>query len=246
MSEQRIYPRVDVSLEVQYHPVPEFIDGRSMNISRGGIYICTPHPLPRDRKILLRVPLPGAAQPVQVTGIVIWSNPGTSPSPFPPGMGVKFLDLTDADAALIADFVAKKQKQAAPPPPSPPPPVSVTASSLGIRVLATPPAASPPPPPAEPLPITLLPEEPPLAPAPPAPGASEPEIPAHVRRQMDYMMSLQSAPRPSESVRPAPPAAGPASPPTPPGKSPAPPPAGQPGPSSQKPRVPQKPDEKKP
>jgi uncharacterized protein (TIGR02266 family) len=245
MAEQRIHPRVDVGLDVQFRPVPEFSNGRSMNISRGGIYICTPQPQPRDREILLRIPLPGIAQPIQVTGVVVWSNQGTSPSPFPPGMGIKFLNLTDADARLIADFVATVQKQTAPPPPepapAPPAAVSVTASSLGIQVLATPPATPPPPAtqqvtppaPAEPLPITVLPEEPTPSPVAPPPLAPESEIPAHIRRQLEYMQSLQAPPSVQTPGRPMPPAPGPASP------------SGQPGQSSEKTRPPRKPGEEK-
>jgi uncharacterized protein (TIGR02266 family) len=264
MSEQRIHPRVDVNLEVQYQPVPEFLTASSMNISIGGVYICTPQPQPRDREILLRFTLPGVAHPLQISGIVVWSNQGTSRSPFPPGMGIKFLNVTDTDATLLADFVAKAQGQGSPAAsvqePAPPAPVSVGADDLGIVVLTAPAepaqAASPPPAakPPVPSPPAAPPQEPPLRSTAPPASAPDPEIPEHIRRQIEHMLSLQAPPSAPEPVRPAPPASGPVSPSAPAEKPVAPSPSGQPprttqpgqpGQSSQKTRPPQKPREKK-
>jgi uncharacterized protein (TIGR02266 family) len=221
MSELRVQPRVNVNLTVHYQPVQELQAATSMNISSGGIYICTPQPLPRDHEILLHFTPPGVARPMQISGIVVWSNPGTPRSPFPPGMGIKFLSLTDADAELIADYVARTRAQ----------------ESLAAPQPATP--ASPAPAPAalpqESLELTLIPESPPVEPvASSPPVAPETEIPQHVRRQLEYMMSLQAASTP--------PAAGPAAPTE---KPAAPPSKEQPGQSSPKTRPPQKPGEKK-
>ncbi len=247
MSEQRIHPRVDVELEVQYQPVQDFQTAQSMNISIGGIYVCTPQPQPRDRKLRLRLPLPGLAEPLVISGVVVWSNPGTSRSPFPPGMGVKFLDLTEADTKRLADIVARAQSQASPSPPAeapaPPPhaPVSVTASSLGIRVLSVPaepekPAS--PPPLAKPVAPAGPAASPPAPPAAPPASPSESMIPEHIRRQMEHMLSLQAQPTAQEPARSAPPASGP-------GKPAVPPPAEKSGQANQKPRHPLKPEEKK-
>ena len=247
MSEQRIHPRVDVDLEVQYQPVPEFLTASSMNISIGGVYICTPQPQPRDREILLRFTLPGVAHPLQISGIVVWSNQGTSRSPFPPGMGIKFLNVTDTDANLLVDFVAKAQGQGSPAAsvqePAPPTPVSGGADDLGITVLTAPveppqPARSPQPPPTGP----AVPS--PSPPAAPPPSAPESMIPEHIRRQIEHMLALQAQPSAPEPVRPAPPESGPVSPPAP-AEKPGTTQPGQPGQSSQKTRPPQKPREKK-
>lgn len=254
MAEQRIYPRADVKLEVQYQPVPEYLTASSMNISSGGIYICTPQPQPRDREILLRFRLPGVAHPFQLSGLVVWSNPGTGRSPHPAGMGIKFLNVTETDAKLIADFVATAQGQGSPPAsaqaPAPPVPVSVDADALGIVVLADqakpaqaaspPPAAKPP----GPSPPAVLPQEPPVRSTSPPPASEpEPEIPAHIQRQLEYMMSLQAPPAPG-LVSPPAPAEKPVEP-SPSGQPPRTAQPGQPGQSSRKTRPPQKPGEKK-
>ena len=255
MSEQRIHPRVDVKIEVQYQPVQDFQTAQSMNISIGGIYVCTPQPLPRDHRLLLRIPLPGVAEPLSISGVVVWSNPGTSRSPFPPGMGIKFLDVVETEAKLLADFVARAQSQVSASPPAeapappPPAPVSVTASSLGIQVLSVPakPAQATSPPPAAKAPVfappaapTVEPPQParPAVPPPPPPSAPEPMIPEHIRRQMEHMLSLQAQPTAPEPTRPAPPASGP-------GKPAAPPPTGKPGQPNQQTRTPLKPEDKK-
>jgi type IV pilus assembly protein PilZ len=254
MVEHRIHPRADQSLGVQYRSVPEFVIASSMNISRGGMYVCTPQPLPRNREIQLRLTFPGVAHPLQISGVVIWSNPGTIRSPFPPGMGIKFLDLTETDAKLIADFIAKAKGRGEPPAPTPAPapptPVTVGADDLGITMAAAPaePALAVRVPPtaklSDSVQITVLPEDPAATPAAPLPSAPESMIPEHIRRQMEHMLSLQAPPSAPEPVRPAPPASGPVPPPTP-AEKPGTTQPGQPGQSSQKPRPPQKPEEKK-
>lgn len=112
MQERRQEPRVEVEIEVHYRTVQEFLSAYSQNISGGGIFIRTQRPLPLNHSVRLRLTLPGISHPFEVSGIVVWSNPGSGRSSLPSGMGIKLVDLDPHSRELIAEFV--KAKPAAP------------------------------------------------------------------------------------------------------------------------------------
>ena len=105
MDGQRRDPRAELDVEVDYRTAQEFLSAYSRNISGGGIFIKTPRPLPLNQTIRLRFSLPGMTRRFESTGIVVWSNPVSSSSFLPSGMGIKFLDLDPESRQLIADFV---------------------------------------------------------------------------------------------------------------------------------------------
>lgn len=94
-------PRAPVDVQVDYEKV---VSGRSVNLSRSGIFIRTPNPLPVNRTLTLGFSLPGIPEPFEAKGQVIWSNPKAGKT-HPQGMGVKFLDLPGERAEQIAAFV---------------------------------------------------------------------------------------------------------------------------------------------
>lgn len=98
-------PGASVEIQVDYETV---VSGHFLKLSRSGIFIRTADPLPVSRILTLRFHFPGIAEPFQVQGEVIWSNPrNTSPQ----GMGVKFLDLPKERAEELGAFVAKVQRE---------------------------------------------------------------------------------------------------------------------------------------
>jgi len=105
MHDRRTEPRADVDVEVHYRTAQEFVSAYSRNISGGGIFIKTQHPLPLNQTVRLRFTLPGITHQFQTGGIVVWSNPVSSRSFLPFGMGIKFLDLDPKPKQIIADFV---------------------------------------------------------------------------------------------------------------------------------------------
>jgi type IV pilus assembly protein PilZ len=111
---QRADPRVDVDLEVQYRTAQEFNAAYTKNISGGGIFIKTQQALPLNQEIHLRFTLPGISHILEVRGLVVWTNPYPSRSSFPPGMGIKFMDLDSETKKIIAGFVKEKLPAAAP------------------------------------------------------------------------------------------------------------------------------------
>lgn len=99
--------RAPVEVRVDYETV---VSGHSMNLSRRGIFIRTPHPLPVNQKLTLRFRLPGIAEAFQVHGEVIWSNPKPAKT-YPQGMGVKFLDLPREREEQLGTFVAQVRRK---------------------------------------------------------------------------------------------------------------------------------------
>lgn len=100
-------PRAPVEVQVDYETV---VSGRSVNLSRSGLFIRTVHPLPVSKVLTLRFHLPGIPEPFQVQGQVIWSNPQAGKT-YPQGMGVKFVDLPGERAEQLGAFVAKVRRE---------------------------------------------------------------------------------------------------------------------------------------
>ncbi|HEV8662373.1 MAG TPA: TIGR02266 family protein [Candidatus Methylomirabilis sp.] len=105
------HPRIPVELPVEYAVTDRFVATSCLNISRGGIYVQTPDPPSLNREIILRFTIPGNAVPLRLRGRVVWSNPHAGRNPFPPGMGVQFLDLGAAQAARLDDFIASLRRR---------------------------------------------------------------------------------------------------------------------------------------
>lgn len=100
------HPRVPVELPVEYAITDRVVATSCLNISRGGIFVQTPDPPPLNREIVLRFTIPGDPMPLRLRGRVVWSNPHAGRNPFPPGMGVQFVDLGAAQAARLEAFIA--------------------------------------------------------------------------------------------------------------------------------------------
>ena len=104
MDERRVDERVDIEVEVRYRTIQDFLAAYSRNISGGGLFVRTPQPQPLNQRVQLKFTLPGLDHRFEMGGIVVWSN--VSPrSSFPPGMGIKFVQITRDDIDRIQEFV---------------------------------------------------------------------------------------------------------------------------------------------
>lgn len=108
MQERRGEPRAEVEIEVRYRTAQEFLTAYSRNISGGGIFVRTEQPLPLNHGVRLRFTLPGVSHRFDASGIVVWSNLGSSHTSLPSGMGIKFLDLDPESKNLLAEFLKVK------------------------------------------------------------------------------------------------------------------------------------------
>ena len=102
MVEKRKFRRVPLLAVVRAEAAgqPYSVEGR--NISAGGMLVKTEKTLEEGITLRLEFQLPGDLNPIQATGVV----QHTSPEAF---MGIRFLDLSEADRRRIEAYVGAAQ-----------------------------------------------------------------------------------------------------------------------------------------
>jgi type IV pilus assembly protein PilZ len=102
---RRIHDRIPVGWNVDCTTEDTFLYASIANISAMGIFIRTTEPLAVGTEMELSFSPPGAVA-FELKGQVAWVNPvrpdGDNPNP---GMGVRFVDLTQADRERLVDVV---------------------------------------------------------------------------------------------------------------------------------------------
>jgi len=66
------------------------------NLGLGGVFVCTGPPLPAGALVQVSISLPGAPEPIDAEGRVVWSNAVDTPD-LPAGMGIHFTDIAPED-----------------------------------------------------------------------------------------------------------------------------------------------------
>ena len=87
--------RSPVKMQVRFGR-DKLFTGYSVNLSSGGLFLETATPLPPEAALSLTFCLPGQRQPITCSGSVAWVNSSDTPcnTSLPPGMGIKFTNLT--------------------------------------------------------------------------------------------------------------------------------------------------------
>ena len=88
-------------------------EGIIWNVSAAGLYLVLQTDIPAvDTALRVRLWLPGDPRPIQAEVVVVWCNPpscfsgcGANAPRFPPGCGLKFVDIPAADVARIQSRV---------------------------------------------------------------------------------------------------------------------------------------------
>jgi len=88
-------------------------EGIIWNLSVAGVYLVLQTDIPPvDAVLRVRLWLPGDPRPIQAETTVVWGNPpspfsgcGANAPRFPPGCGLKFVDIPAADLARIQSRV---------------------------------------------------------------------------------------------------------------------------------------------
>lgn len=107
--DRRKSQRILVDLEVDYQCEDTFLFAYITDLSAFGIFIRTNNPEPPGTRLNLRFRLPEENVTMALEGEVIWIN-AFRPGDFNnlnPGMGVKFVDLSDEDKAQVLDLIRK-------------------------------------------------------------------------------------------------------------------------------------------
>ena len=100
--------RLRAEVRVYYGPKPQkLLDNFSVDMSTGGLYIQTEHPLPVGEELTLRFSLPNDQKTISCKAQVAWHNDPDKPKKpnMPAGMGVQFTDLSLDDLHSIRRFL---------------------------------------------------------------------------------------------------------------------------------------------
>ncbi|MBN2124124.1 MAG: TIGR02266 family protein [Deltaproteobacteria bacterium] len=99
-------PRVPKALAVTYEDGPSAVKAYGKDISPGGVFIDARNPLEQGRRFSLDLQLPGHLNPIHAEGEVAWARkPGEGAGEVPPGMGVRFLAMSEEDRGILDQYV---------------------------------------------------------------------------------------------------------------------------------------------
>ena len=101
--------RVAKSLSLTYRDRQSFITSYSTNISSGGLFIKTGNPFPHGEKFLLNLQLPDIPEPLKVDCEVVWARAQGGDERRPPGMGVKFCEMSKNDKQVLHRYLREIQ-----------------------------------------------------------------------------------------------------------------------------------------
>jgi uncharacterized protein (TIGR02266 family) len=108
--ELRSNPRVVDNILVRYRIKDAIFSGYSFNISTGGLFIRTISPPPEKTEMRLSFHLPRKGRSIRSRGTVVWRNEYQPEglTNYPPGVGVKFMNLEQEDRLAITDHVLSR------------------------------------------------------------------------------------------------------------------------------------------
>lgn len=109
-SDRRRFPRLNVTVDIQYRLLPEavaYATGATSNISAGGICIILYEEVPVGSVLELNIYLPDGQPIIKAKGRIVWIKPfdvaRDQKERF--DAGVEFIDLNENDESRIAKYV---------------------------------------------------------------------------------------------------------------------------------------------
>lgn len=106
--DRRRVPRVELEVDIGMHSETNFYIGFSGDISAGGIFVATYKPLPVGTKTTVSFVLPGGYH-VVTDGEVTWVRDALDYDDAYPGMGVRFVSLSEDDRVRITEFALQRE-----------------------------------------------------------------------------------------------------------------------------------------
>ena len=101
-------PRYHVDIRVDEQTSSMFTAGRVTNISRGGLFMETPTPLPIQSKVELALQLPEIRTVLNVHGRVVWTyDIRRSNSQIMTGSGIKFENMTPEQRQVLEWYLLR-------------------------------------------------------------------------------------------------------------------------------------------
>ena len=109
---KRLYPRLDLGLQVKYYdPDGHLCDAIASTVGGGGIFIEQMHPLNEGTEVSLELYMPGSRNIIPTRARVVWARRGFVQKISYPGMGLKFVAISERDRAELIQFVEKFNQQ---------------------------------------------------------------------------------------------------------------------------------------
>ena len=102
----RSEPRIPKALSLVFRDRQNFVRAYTADVSTGGLFIKTENPLWPGHQFQLKLQLPGLKDLLQIKCEVLWSRKRESSTPDkPPGMGVKFSEISETDYLFIKKYI---------------------------------------------------------------------------------------------------------------------------------------------
>ncbi len=105
--EKRASTRVPIDIWVEESRNGELYYQRTANISEGGLFFERTVPHPKGTVVNLKFTLPNQTEPICVKGEIV-NLPSDADGL---GMGIRFIDLTDAQRKAISDYINEQIKR---------------------------------------------------------------------------------------------------------------------------------------
>ncbi|MCX7943566.1 MAG: TIGR02266 family protein [Deltaproteobacteria bacterium] len=100
--ELRVYLRV---FKMKVETSKDVFFGYAKNISASGLFIPTLNPKNVGERFRLKFKLPNTEKEIIVLAEVVWNRHYSQSDKYEPGMGIKFVEISEEDAELIRQFV---------------------------------------------------------------------------------------------------------------------------------------------
>ena len=110
LSERRRYPRAHLSVKATNPNSGAFSYYQATNISLSGMFLKAEEPQEVGNVLRLQFTLPtaGGEKEININAEVVRIQEQTNDTPYPSGMGVKFLDLSEDSQQVIHSFIKMK------------------------------------------------------------------------------------------------------------------------------------------
>ncbi len=100
--------RTQRALSLTFKNRQSFVNAYTGNISKGGLFIGTQHVLKEGERFTLKLQLPGLSAPIEAHCEVVWTREQRETETRPPGMGVKFCEMTERDRQILTQYLQGK------------------------------------------------------------------------------------------------------------------------------------------
>jgi uncharacterized protein (TIGR02266 family) len=111
-ADERDSVRVPLALKVSFESYGEILECLMTNISLGGVFIATRSPLPIGTPFLVRLRIEESGECLELPGEVASIDVSADLSREQRGMGIRFVDLSDAQRERVSELYEQGMKKA--------------------------------------------------------------------------------------------------------------------------------------